>query len=365
MAQDFLVAFDTTGSMRACIYSVRRKVEETVKKLFSTVGDLRIAVGAFGDYCDRDDPYITTILPFTSSEKEVCKWIRELEHTWGGDAPEAYERILHEARALDWRADAERTFVLIGDDVPHEPSYRDNVGNIDWKLELAELVKAGIKMYPVHCMPGSRQHSKWFYEEVAQVSGGKYLTLDQFAQTDDVIYAVCFGQQSPETLKTFRDEVIRDGRMSRNMASVFSSLGEETEAPKTASKLDLVPPGTYQILMIDEEMPIKQFIEKNGLLFKKGLGFYKFTGRGHRKRGGKEMIQEKKVVVLRDDKTGDLYSGEYAREMIGVPLGTRAKIAPPDIEGFTPFVQSTSYNRILEKGTEFLYKVVDSYEMAS
>ena len=50
---------DTTGSMRPCIAEVRKKIESGFTKLFKEMPDLRIGLGANGDYCDRGDTYVT------------------------------------------------------------------------------------------------------------------------------------------------------------------------------------------------------------------------------------------------------------------------------------------------------------------
>ena len=60
---------------------------------------------------------------------------------------------------------------------------------------------------------------------------------------------------------------------------------------------DLTPvdPGRFQVLDIDERQDIKTFVQKNGLLFKAGRGFYEFTKA--------EKISDKKEVVLVDKVT--------------------------------------------------------------
>ena len=85
------------------------------------------------------------------------------------------------------------------------------------------------------------------------------------------------------------------------------------------------------------------------MIFQKGKGFYEFTK--------SELIQEYKEVVLRDKATGDMFSGEKARQMIGLGMGERARVKPAYLDQFDVFVQSTSYNRKLIGGTRFLYEV--------
>jgi len=60
-----------------------------------------------------------------------------------------------------------------------------------------------------------------------------------------------------------------------------------------------------------------------------------------------------------DRKTGDLFSGERAREVLGLPPGETVRIRPTSLEKYVVFVQSTSANRKLLGGSKFLYEVED------
>ena len=102
---------------------------------------------------------------------------------------------------------------------------------------------------------------------------------------------------------------------------------------------------------MDAYISIKAFVLENGLTFKVGRGFYEFTKT--------ETIQGKKEIVLMDRKTGDLFAGEAARDMLGLPEGATARIKPSNLEKYVVFVQSTSANRKLIGETRFLYEVQD------
>ncbi len=348
---DVAISFDTTGSMYPCLTQVRRNVEATVRRLHRDIKGLRIALIAHGDYCDARDTYVTKVFDFSSDVEKTCAFIRNVGKTFGGDSPECYELVLNQARALSWQAGKSKVLVVIGDDVPHDPSYSANTKRINWRNELKLLLEAQIHVYGVHAMPGIRTHSKWFYEEIARVTKGYYLTLDQFDAINDIIFAICYKQSGDPQLRAFQEEVRSARRMNRNMASVFSTLGGITIVVEKHDDLVPVPAGRFQILRVDGNQAIKDFVEEQGLSFKKGRGFYEFMKT--------ETIQERKEVVLMDDVTGDMFSGDKAREMIGLPYGMRGNIRPTTLPGFTIFVQSTSYNRKLIGGTRFLYEVED------
>lgn len=353
MGVDLAITFDTTGSMFPCLTQVRRDVENTVRRLMRDIPGLRVAIKAHGDYIDARDAYVTKTLDFSTNVEEICRFIRNVQPTYGGDAPECYELVLNEARALKWQAGNKKVLVVIGDDVPHGVNYPGNTKRIDWRNELKLLLEAGIHVYGVHAMPGIRQHSKSFYQEIARVTKGYYLTLDQFAAITDIIFAICYQQGGESQLNSFRDEVKRGKRMSRNMIFVFETLGGATvmASVERSDGLIPVPAGRFQIMDVDEDQPIKQFVLDQGADFKKGRGFYEFTKT--------ETIQSYKEVILVDDSTGDMFSGAEARRMIGLPEGSNARLKPVIPAGYTVFVQSTSVNRKLKAGTRFLYEVKD------
>jgi hypothetical protein len=74
------------------------------------------------------------------------------------------------------------------------------------------------------------------------------------------------------------------------------------------------------------------------------------------------IIQAYKEVLLINNETGDVIIGDDARSMLGLPMegtSTVKKVRPKHTHGYTPFVQSTSYNRKLLGGSTFLYEVDD------
>lgn len=70
--------------------------------------------------------------------------------TGGGDAPECYELVLHEALDFAWMDDWAHVLVLIGDDVPHEKS--QNPHRLDWREELNKLRAKGIVVHGVQAL---------------------------------------------------------------------------------------------------------------------------------------------------------------------------------------------------------------------
>ena len=373
---DVVISWDTTGSMYSCLSEVRRKVEQLVQRLFSQIPGLHIGVITHGDYCDA--PNIITKLDLTSDEKKICTFVRTAPRTYGGDAPECYELVLHEARSFAWRAGKSKVLILIGDDVPHGPEYRQNTKNLDWRNEISLLMEAGVHIYGVQAL--ARRHATHFYKEIAHKTGGLHLELYQFSAVNDLVMAVCYKQESAAAFEKYEAEVESAGRMTDTTGAIFdvlagrevrkihatrgfSGYGGGTRSRSTTivssgdvdeSKLVPVHPSRFQVLDIDTNYAIREFVQDRGLLFKTGRGFYEFTKT--------VTVQPYKEVVLVNQSTGAMFSGNAARGMLGLTTdgsGGNVRLRPGALKGYTAFIQSTSYNRKLLSGTSFLYEVED------
>jgi hypothetical protein len=361
---DLCITFDTTGSMYPALTQVRRNITNLVKDLMNVAHGLRIAIIAHGDYCDVNRPYVTKILDFTSDLNKIVNFVQTVEQTGGGDAPECYELVLNQSRTLNWQSGKSKVVVMIGDDVPHGPNYPQNTQKIDWRNELGLLLEAGINVYGVHALAGCRQHSKKFYEEIAQKTGGFYLTLDQFSSINDLIMSIAAKQNGDETLETFAQTVKNAGRMTKNLGQAIGTMLNKTTsyfAPeffvtKTSSNssTDLipVPSGRFQAMRVDEDTVICDFVRDQGVTFQKGRGFYELTK--------SEEIQGYKEIVLMDKHSGELFNGSQVRRILGLTEGVKGRLSSHNLlSTYKIFIQSTSYNRKLKGNTMFLYEVND------
>ena len=84
---DYLLCFDTTGSMHSVVDQVRRKVSELVENVAAALPGVRFAIGVNGDYCDEGSTYVTRFLDFTTNLKTVQAFIEKrqarMAHTGG------------------------------------------------------------------------------------------------------------------------------------------------------------------------------------------------------------------------------------------------------------------------------------------
>jgi hypothetical protein len=354
---EVVVSFDTTGSMYPCITQVRRVVKEMVSNLFKDIPDLRMGIIAHGDYCDGKN--CINQLALTDDEDDIKQFVTNVKATSGGDSPECYEMVLHQSRSFKWTAGAKKVLVLIGDDVPHEKNA--NPEKLDWKNELKCLLEADVKVYAVQAL--ARHHATSFYREVAKITKGIHLSLDQFSELHYLISAITYQQQGPTALDNYQKFVSKH-ESSRSLDRHFDVLrgkkvdysesydyGYDDVVPDTkgSKKLVRVPMGRFQVLDVEEDTPIAEFVSDNGLLFKVGRGFYQFQK--------PVKVQSYKEVILQDKVTGVFYTGDKARKLAGIPIGKDAKVSPTGLAKYNVFVQSTSANRKLLAGSKFLYEV--------
>lgn len=346
---DVVISFDTTGSMSSVLAQVRQKIKETVERLMGELPDIHIGIIVHGDYCDERSTYVTQHLDLTRDTLSITNFVEHTPPTGGGDAPECYELVLHEAQALSWRPEARRVLVMIGDDVPHTP--QDNPRHLDWRTEVAALAACGICIYAVQAL--NRGAAKAFYREMAQASGGYHLNLGQFSEITAMLIAICYRQHTDIKLLTYEQELVRQGRMSRSLKRAFATMrGSAPAEEEGATALRAVPAGRFQMLEVDEPEPIKAFVQRNGLIFKTGRGFCEFRRA--------ETVQASKEIILQHRTTGDFFTGTHARVMLGLPLGETVRIRPAHLDDYRVFIQNKSHNRKLRGGTHLLYEIAES-----
>ncbi len=354
------VAFskDTTGSVAQILAALKRHEKEVLGELFAGIPEIEIGLMVHGDDANRSERYSIKVQPLTSCQRTLINFIDTAGDTYGGGPHANYEIVLNHARRLNWKAGAIKILVIIGDEVPHGPSFVNLAGqSLNWENELDLLLEMGVIVYGVHCLPGVRPGSQKFYRELARKTGGVYLTLDQFGAVPDLVRAICYKQAGQTQLEAFEATVKKSGRMNRNMDQVFATLtGRPIAASFKEADLDTVPAGRFQTLSVSTDMAIKPFVQQQGLGFMKGAGFYQFTKA--------ETVQSYKEVILRDKLTGDFYCGDAARKRIGLPplapTGAAVRLRFSSDVKYDVFIQSTSVNRKLIGGTLFLYEVGDN-----
>lgn len=353
---DLVFSFDTTGSMYTVLTQVRRYIEGTAKYLFHEIPNIRIGLIAHGDYCD--EPRAVETLDLTDDIDEIVNFVKHVHSTGGCSEGAVYERVLRDARSFSWSAGRNKALVLIGDTYPHTGGYQDRPrtcecyrghAHIDWRNEARLLNEAGVKIYPVRALAHANR-TGWFYDGLASISDTPVVQLDQFEDISDLVMA--YAMKQADKLTDFEAFLNNRGRVSVGTLEHLSTLGGKTykRKKKDYGGLVPVPRSRFQVLVVDEDTPIKDFVNEHGLTFKTGRGFYEFTK--------SVTIQPYKEVIVQDKDNGEFFSGDAARKLLGIPVGGgNAKVRPQYLDKWRGFIQSTSNNRKLIGDTRFLYEV--------
>jgi uncharacterized protein YegL len=110
---------------------------------------------------------------------------------------------------------------------------------------------------------------------------------------------------------------------------------------------------------VDKERSIREFVntklqaspalrKKLGNEYQPGRGFYELTK--------PETVQPRKNIAILDKKTKAIFGGDQARKVLGMPNGSNVKVKPGNHMNYSIFVESTSNNRKLVRGTTLLYQ---------
>ena len=360
---DICISFDTTGSMFPALLSVRRNVESLVEFLYVNNAETRIAVVAQGCYSDRDSAYILKGTNFCdrANKNYVVDFVRNVGKTDGHDWKEAYEYLFNQVAKLDWQSE-EKLFIFISDAEPHEIGYCNSCKYIvthSWREELKRLQAMDVQMYSVRALTSN---ASAFYNTIEDTFNTRIVPLTQFDNLFDIIKLLHSNKNG--NIESTINELEKSSRINLGLAKAIDAILGKTSKEsiyerKVARKydidldstdLEIVTDGRFQILHVDKNRSIRDFVESTGAKFKVGKGFYQLTK--------SELVQERKEIVLEHKESCVLYSGSKARLLMGLPFGKRGVLSTRNIpKGYNTFVQSTSWNRKLISGTRFLYEV--------
>lgn len=241
------ISFDTTGSMYGSLEEVRAKVQDLVQRLQADIPGIRVAIIAHGDYCD-ESTYIVKWIDFGASLPELCDFVKNVGSTGGGDGPECYELVMQRAReVLSWSPGSKRILIMIGDNLPHEPGYTygGKTYHINWRDECAALKEMNVKVYGVQAGHGCNTESeiKRFFEEMARITGGKRLTLQNFTSLFDVLMMVCYREGNPEMLAIYEQEILDRGERMADDIHALKNTFHGTSTPAFGSTFTTEPLG--------------------------------------------------------------------------------------------------------------------------
>jgi hypothetical protein len=236
---DVVFSFDTTGSMRSVLKSVRDNLIDTVDRLFAEIEGIRIGIIIHGDYCDQ--PKVMWKLDLTKDIDAIKKLIANpTTNTGGGDAPECYELVLNVANQMNWLSEV-KVLVVIGDQKPHEKGYdlelpknvelkgvkltRQGTLGIDWKEETDKCKQRGIVIFACHALAHKNPGSVLFYHHISKHTGGFYFPLNELQSFNYYMVTICMrAADGAEDLALLRErqaeleKLVQSGGISKEEA---------------------------------------------------------------------------------------------------------------------------------------------------
>lgn len=203
---DYVVAFDTTGSMAGYIGNVKKHVTSLIPQMFSQGIDLKMKIVAFGDYCDmrseREFGKAYQQSEFTDSENKLIKFVTNAENTSGGDGDEFYELVIKKiTEETPWRKNSRRAVLFIADCDPHSVNYVwfNKKRGIDWRQEAGKASKLGIS-FDTLSIHGTQY--PW-YQELSKITGGVYMPFSSQEKMTEVFTASLYVRGSEMSKASF------------------------------------------------------------------------------------------------------------------------------------------------------------------
>lgn len=137
----------------------------------------------------------------------------------------------------------------------------------------------------------------------------------------------------------------------RSTQAFYTDLKEVSVKEVKANLVDISQEvSIWKVGQAEDGSQIQAFCDKRlgGRGYVKGAGFYELV-KPERK------VQDYKKIVIKDKKSGAIYGGDAARQLLGLPFVGDVKLVPGDHGKFVVYIQSTSLNRKLPEGSSVLY----------
>lgn len=123
-------------------------------------------------------------------------------------------------------------------------------------------------------------------------------------------------------------------------------INNNISTSEVKSNLEELSPSEYTVIQVRKDSPIKEYVESwTKKPYVVGSGYYQLTK--------KETIQASKHILIRNTRNGKVYSGDAARQLLGLP-DYDVKVEPTQLKDHEIFVNSTSVNRKLIQNTKFI-----------
>lgn len=129
------------------------------------------------------------------------------------------------------------------------------------------------------------------------------------------------------------------------VSNFYTVNANDIKARDLNRKLDNVA-GQTKSWNVEREVEIKPFVESHLGYYTPGTAFYQLTKT--------EEVQSYKQILVQKKFTKEIYAGREARDLLGLPVGKTCKVKVGNLGDYDVFIQSTSVNRKLVRGTRVI-----------
>lgn len=213
---DLVFAMDCTGSMGSFIKEAQENIRAIADEIVrQEKADLHLALIEYRDHPPEDTSFVTRVLDFTWSLRDMKTRLDACSADGGGDAPESVVDAMHELLKLSWRPEATKVCVFISDAPPHGLGTNgDNFptgcpSGLDPMVVIRQIAEKCITMYMIGCEPSITPYRDWFMA-MAYITGGQYIPLSAAKLLPKVIVTGTQEEISlQELLKETTEEVMK------------------------------------------------------------------------------------------------------------------------------------------------------------
>lgn len=177
---EMVFVLDTTGSMGGLLDGAKQKIWSIVNEVMQKQSKPDVRVG-FVAYRDRNDEYVTQIVPISSDLDAVYSKLMDLEAGGGGDTPESVRKALAEGvEKAGWsKSGSAKIIFLVGDAPPQNYS-----GEPDVLATTTVAVRRNIVVNTIQC--GDDHETRSIWQQVAKAGQGKYFAIAQNGGVEEI-----------------------------------------------------------------------------------------------------------------------------------------------------------------------------------
>lgn len=173
MPMDIVFILDTTGSMGEEIERLKNTIEiiNMNIKSFSSKPAVRFGLVL---YRDREEDYITKIVPLTDNLERFQAELNKVEADGGGDEPEDLQAALKDSmQQIKWNKNGIKMAFIITD-APIHLDYSDET--YTYQNAVKDAQKLGVKIFSIGT-GGLNINGEYILRQIAQYTYGKYIFL--------------------------------------------------------------------------------------------------------------------------------------------------------------------------------------------